>query len=430
MSLDDSKAATSATTSAPVSTGRAYILDDEPQIGVLVGKVLQACGFTPRQFTSAAPFLEELKATPPELIVLDLALGQSDAIEVIRDLEANKFRGKVLLISGRDEVTLHEIAQIGEKHGLIMLTPLKKPFRPADVKQRLQSNAAYGANSNAPEARRSTTRPKRMLRIVEALQNGWLELWYQPKVDLNSFAVCGAEGLTRARHPDWGVITPENLLPPTGSPDYQLLTKFAVEFAMRDWRQFVERGVMMKLSINAPISVIHTPAFIALIRSSLPKDPKFPGLTIEVTEDEIIRDSEWAHEVASQLKLYNVDLSIDDFGSGYAGLSRLNDLPFAEVKIDRSIAAGCASNELKRSLCQTVVDIAHRFGATACAEGVEAIDDLRVLMAMKCDTAQGYLFAKPTPAANITATMLDGIAGTARTLLDAPSSANKWAQGA
>jgi len=116
----------------------------------------------------------------------------------------------------------------------------------------------------------------------------------------------------------------------------------------------------------------------------------------------MIRDSEWAREVANQLKLYNVDLSIDDFGSGYASLSRLNDLPFAEVKIDRSFVSGCASNKLKHSLCQTVVDLAHRFGATACAEGVETNEDLRAVMAMQCDSAQGFLFAKAMPAADFT----------------------------
>jgi diguanylate cyclase (GGDEF)-like protein len=415
---------------APVAAGRAYILDDEPQIGVLVGRVLQACGFTPRQFTSPAPFLEELKASPPELIVLDLALGQSDAIEVIRELEANQFRGKVLLISGRDETTLREIAQIGEKHGLLMLPPLKKPFRPADVKQRLQSNAANAVHASSPETRRSADAPKKTLQITEALQRGWLELWYQPKVDLKSFAVCSAEGLIRARHPDHGIVLPENLLPLAGSPDYQPLTKFVVETAMQDWRQFAERGVILKLSVNAPISVIHGPAFMALIRSALPKDPTFPGLTVEVTEDELIRDSEWAQEVASQLKLYNVDLSIDDFGSAYAGLSRLNDLPFAEVKIDRCLAEGCAANELRHSLCQTVVDIAHRFGATACAEGVERIEDLRALMAMKCDTAQGHLLAKAMPAASITPAALDDVKRAAWAMVDALSSADTWAQSA
>lgn len=154
------------------ATANAYVLDDEPQIGALVCKVLQACGFTPRQFTAPPPFLDALKTSPPDLIVLDLALGQSDAIEVMRDLEQNKYRGRVLLISGRDEITLNEITQIGEKHGLAMLPPLKKPFRPADVRQRLQVALPGGlpnARGNMPRDNPASAK-KTTLSIAAALK--------------------------------------------------------------------------------------------------------------------------------------------------------------------------------------------------------------------------------------------------------------------
>jgi EAL domain-containing protein (putative c-di-GMP-specific phosphodiesterase class I) len=143
-----------------------------------------------------------------------------------------------------------------------------------------------------------------------------------------------------------------------------------------------------------------------MVRSLLPTDASFPGLTIEITEDEIIVDPKWAREIATQLKLYNVGISIDDFGSAYASLSRLNDLSVIEVKIDRSFVSGCASDRLKHGLCQTVVDLAHRCGATACAEGVETPEDLRELVNMEYDTAQGFLFAEPMPADKFAATLL------------------------
>lgn len=409
----------------PAGAGSAFVLDDEPQIGALVCQVLERFGFAPRQFVTPAPFLEELRQSPPELVVLDLSLGQSDAVEVIRHLEDAHYQGRVLLISGRDQATLDEITQIGEKHGLAMLPPLKKPFRAADLKKRLSGyvaaqpktrDAGAGADDDGP----GEPAKQASVQLAEALQNDWLELWYQPKFDLKSFTVCGAEGLIRARHPVHGIITPDRLLPPAGDPAYQTLTRFVIERAVADWRRFARQGLALKLSVNAPVSVIHTPAFITLVRSTLPREPAFSGLTVEVTEDELIRDSDWAHEVASQLKLYNVDLSIDDFGSGYASLSRLNDLPFVEVKIDRSIVSACASNPLKHSLCQTVVDLAHRFGAKTCGEGVETTEDLRALMTMGCDSAQGFLFARPIPADQFTPTLLAGITAAIRALLREP----------
>jgi EAL domain-containing protein (putative c-di-GMP-specific phosphodiesterase class I) len=124
----------------------------------------------------------------------------------------------------------------------------------------------------------------------------------------------------------------------------------------------------------------------------------FPGLIIEVTEDEIIQDRAWVHEVATQLKLYNISISIDDFGSAYSSLSRLHDLPFSELKLDRSFVSGCSANPLKLGLCRTVVDLARHVGASVCAEGVEEPEDLRSLIELGCDTAQGFLFARPMPA--------------------------------
>jgi two-component system cell cycle response regulator len=397
------RASSSEGQSSPAS---AYVLDDEPQIAALVCKVLGACGIVARQFTSPEPFLAELEDSPPDLIVLDLSLGQSDAVEIIRHLEILKYQGKVLLISGRDEATLIEIAQIGGRHGLKMLTPLRKPFRPADLKQRLTAPPGDTRPAVA-EHRPGLKAPKGIaVQLVEALRNNWLEVWYQPKIDLKSLSVCGAEALVRARHPSYGVINPENLLPPAGHPAYEPLSKFVIEQAMADWGRFVDQGLRLRLAVNVPVSVINTLNFIPMVRSLLPADASFPGLIVEITEDEVIRDPKWAREIATQLKLYNVGISIDDFGSAYASLSRLNDLPVIEVKIDRSFVSGCASDPLKHSLCQTVVDLAHRFGATACAEGVETPEDLRELIKMQCDTAQGFLFAEPKPAAKFAATLL------------------------
>ena len=115
---------------------RLRVLDDEAKIAALVCKVLGACGIVPR-LRPLRLFLAQLKALPPDLVVLDLSLGQSDAVEIIRQLEILKYKGRVLLISGRDDTACREIARIGERHGLTMFTPLRKPFRLVDLKQRL-----------------------------------------------------------------------------------------------------------------------------------------------------------------------------------------------------------------------------------------------------------------------------------------------------
>jgi EAL domain-containing protein (putative c-di-GMP-specific phosphodiesterase class I) len=199
----------------------------------------------------------------------------------------------------------------------------------------------------------------------------------------------------RARHPVHGIIERAGLLPPSGDPLYQPLTRFVLRRAMADWHSLADQGQPLRLSVNVPASVMHAPDFIGMVRECLPNDRRFPGLILELTEDEVIREPEWIWELAAQLKLYKTAISIDDFGTAYSSLARLRDLPCVEVKLDCSFVAGCASEPHKKALCQTVVDLAHSIGAVACAEGVETPEDLRALMAMGCDLAQGFLFAKP-----------------------------------
>jgi EAL domain-containing protein (putative c-di-GMP-specific phosphodiesterase class I)/ActR/RegA family two-component response regulator len=375
-----------------IGTRLAYVLDDETAVASLVCQILTANGFVPYQFSTPMPFLAEVKAAPPELVVLDLALGDSDAIDVIRHLEVLKYKGKALLMSGRDESVLAEIEQFGQRHGLAMLPSLKKPFRANDLKTKLAADAHV--NDTVPAAK-----SKKLVRVdlAEALRKQWLELWYQPKIHLKSLSVCGAEGLLRVRHPEHGIVLPPQFLPKAGDLLYEPLSKFMVATAMSHWNTLDAQNISHRLAVNVPTSVIVAPQFIGVLRKLLPTNPKFPGLTIEVTEDEIFQDPVRISEIATQLKLYNVSLSIDDFGSAYSSLSRLHELPFTELKLDPSFISNCTADKGKQSLCSAAIDLAHGFGATACAQGVENADDLRTLIEMRCDTAQGILFAKPMP---------------------------------
>jgi EAL domain-containing protein (putative c-di-GMP-specific phosphodiesterase class I) len=371
----------------------AYVLDDELAIGALVCQFLTACGYEAKTFDTPLPFFTETRIGCPGLVVLDLALGESDAVDVIRHLDILKYSGNVLLISGRDRSVLHEVEQIGKSHGLAMLPPLQKPFRLGDLKASLAAVAEYVPKPTEAPARRPLA-----IDLGEALRKDWLELWYQPKIDLGTRMFCGAEGLLRAQHPAHGLVMPVDILPPTNDPLYLPLTRFVLRRALRDWDRFADRELFLKLAINVPVSVLCAPDFISLVRGLIPKHPKFPGLIVEITEDEVVRDPESVREIAAQLRIYNVTLSIDDFGSAYSSLARLLELPCNELKIDRQFVDNCAKDPLKHALCQTVVDLAHRFGITVCAEGIETAGDLRTLIEVGCDSAQGFLFARPMTA--------------------------------
>jgi DNA-binding response OmpR family regulator len=185
-----------------------YILDDDPRVRATVFHVLTGVGYHAREFSSPEPMLAQIAEVPPELVVLDLSLGQSDAVEVIRQLAAAKYQGKVLLVSGHDEAVINEVQRIGTRHGLAMLASLHKPFRGSELVGRLKAPVVA---AEAPETKQQSE--KIAIDLAEALDAGWLELWYQPKIDLRKFAVCGAEALVRARHPRHGIVLPAGKIP-------------------------------------------------------------------------------------------------------------------------------------------------------------------------------------------------------------------------
>jgi EAL domain-containing protein (putative c-di-GMP-specific phosphodiesterase class I) len=370
----------------------AYVLDDDDGLRTTLLRMLSAHDYQPRGFAFPAPMLKALEETAADIVVLDLALGQSDAVEVMRQLATLKYRGNVLLISGRDQTLIKECQRIGGRYGLAMLDGLSKPFRSSDLLERLVTPSV---RSDTPLVPCSPGPAK--IDISTALECGWLELWYQPKIDLRTFSVCGAEALLRGRHPQHGIVPPALILPALGDPLHELVSRFVIQRAISDWDCFSKAGMSLKLSVNMPVSVLTALHFITFLRTVLPTDPGFPGLIIEVTEDEMIKDANWIHEVSTQLNLLGVGISIDDFGTAYSSLSRLLELPCVELKLDRSFVSNCSANRLKRALCQTVVDLAHRVGSVVCAEGVETVADLDAILAMGCDTVQGFVFARPMP---------------------------------
>ena len=372
---------------------RAYVLDDDPGMLKLVCRALVQKGIVSQPFSDSAGLFTALAEQPCDLLVLDLALGRSDGIEVIRQLESIDYRGKVLLISGRDAATLAEASKIGGAHGLAMLEPLTKPFLIADLIARLSGDVAPLLKAVAPTM--STVSPS--LDLLRAFADGWMTLWYQPKFAIATGRLSGAEALIRMNEPTLGTILPGAFLPPAGSPLHRPLSEFVLSRVIADWRTFASRGLPLKLAINMPVSMIVRPDFVANVRGQLPTEPGFPGLIVEVTEDEIVEDQALITEVATQLGLYNVRLSIDDVGTAHSGLSRFLDLPFVEAKIDRRFVSGCATDVAKRTLCSMIISLAHRFNAVACAEGVENAADLAALAELGCDTAQGFYLAKPMP---------------------------------
>jgi len=233
--------------------------------------------------------------------------------------------------------------------------------------------------------------------VDEALRNNWLEIWYQPKIDLKRKCLAGAEALARIRHPQEGMLWPESFLPGIDEASLAQLTEHALLSTLRNWTMFADAGFNLHLAINVPASALSNLPIAELVTQNRPKSDSWPGLILEVTEDQIVRDIALAKQRAVELKACGVTIAIDDFGAGYSSFSSLRDLPFVEIKLDGSFVKNCAIDATNAAICQTAIDLAHRFGSAAVAEGIESMTDLQALVVMGCDFGQGVLVAPPMP---------------------------------
>jgi EAL domain-containing protein (putative c-di-GMP-specific phosphodiesterase class I) len=233
--------------------------------------------------------------------------------------------------------------------------------------------------------------------IDEALREHWLEVWYQPKIDLRRKCLAGAEALARIHHPTLGVLLPGEFLQGVDDNSLARLTEHAMLATLRDWTKFDDAGFNLHLAINVPVAVLLKLPVPTLVKENRPKADHWPGLIVEVTEDQLVRDITFANEIAKQLKISGVSVSIDDFGGGYSSFATLRELPFAELKLDQTFVKNCATDGTNGAICQTAIDLSHRFGGVAVAEGVENLADLQALQVMRCDFGQGMLLAPPMP---------------------------------
>jgi len=233
--------------------------------------------------------------------------------------------------------------------------------------------------------------------LGEAIRETWLEMWYQPKIDLRQKCLAGAEALARIRHPEHGVLLPASFLPGVDEESLVKLTEHALLTTLRDWETFDAAGFNLRLAINVPVNQLLKLPIPTIVNENRPKAEHWPGLIVEVTEDQIVRDIKRAQEVANQLRVSGITVAIDDFGAGYSSFHSLRELAFTELKLNNGFVKNCATDATNAAICQTAIDLAHRFGSAAVAEGIEDMADLQALQIMGCDFGQGILLSPPMP---------------------------------
>jgi EAL domain-containing protein (putative c-di-GMP-specific phosphodiesterase class I) len=228
-----------------------------------------------------------------------------------------------------------------------------------------------------------------------AIEQQQLRLYYQPKIDGRSGQITGVEALLRWQHPTRGLVPPALFIPV--AERFGLigpLGQWVIDEACRQMREWLDQGIRMRVSINMSAHQLRQENLVQRIRRSLHAHTVDPSLlTIEIIESVLMEDA--AVQAFAGLAQLGVTLSIDDFGIGYCNFALLRKLPVTQLKVDRSLFTDIQHSSDALAVVDAIVKMAHALGLRVVAEGVETDAQRDMLLALRCDELQGYLFAKP-----------------------------------
>ena len=279
-------------------------------------------------------------------------------------------------------------------------------MRHADVAMYLAKETGSGYAFYAPEQdRHSHSRLTLMSELRHAIEQHELVLYYQPKLDLSSGHIVGAEALVRWQHPKRGLIFPIqfiSLAEESGliKPLFHWVLNRAIQQHMA-WKQ---EGLDISIAVNLSGRNLHDQELPLQVEELL-RSYNMPSaqLELEITESVIMEDTVRAMEILTQLSEMGVKLSIDDFGTGYSSLAYLKKLPVDAVKIDKSFVIDMVTDEDDAVIVRSTIDLAHNLGMQVIAEGVENQRTWEELVTLGCDVAQGYYMSPPIPADELAA---------------------------
>ncbi|WP_162932229.1 putative bifunctional diguanylate cyclase/phosphodiesterase [Solimonas sp. K1W22B-7] len=236
--------------------------------------------------------------------------------------------------------------------------------------------------------------------LRHALQAEQFVLYYQPKVDLRSGTICGAEALIRWASPELGLVPPAQFIPLLEETGLIVdVGRWALDQALADRARWLREGVLVpRIAVNVSAVQLRDADFLDHVCAALQGHPENAGgLELELTESTMLADPEATLPLLQQLRDMGVGLAVDDFGTGYSSLSYLSKLPLSTVKIDRSFVLRMGDSANTISIVSSVISLAHSMGLRVVAEGVDSREQVKFLRLLHCDEMQGFLFSTALP---------------------------------
>jgi EAL domain-containing protein (putative c-di-GMP-specific phosphodiesterase class I) len=360
------------------------VMDDDHDVGAFFGQVGEDLGFEVRVVNDPEQFAAAVVEFSPTVLLLDLQMPGRDGIELLRELSGLACRPKVLIASGLDSRVLTSAAELGTSMGLDIAGSFCKPIALDELEVLLTRLKSHVKHITANQLR-------------EAVHQGQLVVHYLPKATFKGpgrWIIEGAEALVRWQHPEYGLLYPKDFIGLAEKSGLIVeVTDFVFRASMEQARVWFAHGLYMELGVNLSAQFLSDLRFPDRLLSLIRENNLDPSMiTLELTETAAMQDPAVALDILARLRVKNINICLDDFGTGASSLTHLYRMPFSEVKLDNQFTNDMRLREDARALVEGLVYLTHKLKMRACAEGVEDEATLGMLEAMHCDKAQGHLF--------------------------------------
>lgn len=375
--------------------------DDEFQLE-FVGDMLRDLGVT-EVLTATGGYqglaLYDVLECKPDLLLCDLDMPDMDGIEFLRHLAERAYRGGIGVLSGREADLRKAADNLVRAYKLDLLGVMEKPAR-AEALRVILTQIDQTRPRQADFAAQSPLSPEE---LRAGLESGRIEVYFQPKVALFGRRMVGVECLARWRHPERGLLGPHTFI--TVAEQNGLideLTLVVLRQAVQHLAEWQHRGHDFKMAINLStenLNRIDLPEIIHQIVRDAGIDSH--QIILEITESGLMKDFRLCLDILTRLRLKGFRLSVDDFGTGYANMEKLKQLPFSELKVDRAFVCGATDDPTARAILETCQHLGQTLGLNLVAEGVETRKDWDLIAKLGFEEAQGYFIARPIPACEV-----------------------------
>ncbi|MGA2996233.1 EAL domain-containing response regulator [Bradyrhizobium sp.] len=387
------------------SKGRLLVVDDDVVQRTVIGMIAAKLGYDTVTASTFDVASELLQGESFDAMTLDLSLGEHDGVELLRLVaECGLQALPIVVISGCEERILNSTMRVAEGLALNLTGCLNKPLNLDKLRVALMLPPYARLSYQSRNAVQDITREQ----FLTGLEKTELAVEFQPKVDLKTGRVIGAEALARWRSAELGVVPPGTFIPAAERlglmPE---LTNHILLLAIAQGRKLIEEHPGFTIAVNVSGSLMTDLALPERIESMLRAEQLLPAsLIVEVTESVAMSDVDRATDILVRLRIKGIGAAIDDFGTGYSSLAALARLPFSELKIDQSFVKGCDSDEDMMKIIEASIGLGRAFKMKVVAEGIEDPRTLSRVREAGCDVGQGHLFAPSLRSERVAAWML------------------------